>query len=158
MNPKHPLNHLVAGMLLAVSLSHAFAADSAPPANDKLAAARTQIAAKNWDGAIAELKRVDDSASADWNNLMGFTMRKSKSPDLEASEKFYDAALRIDPKHRGTLEYSGELYLIKGDLPKAEERLAALDKICTLSCSEYRDLKKAIAHYKATGSHAASEY
>ena len=152
------LNRLLTATVLALSLSHAFAADPSPPANDKLAAARTQIAAKNWDGAIAELKRVNDTASADWNNLMGYTLRKAGTPDLAASEKFYDEALRIDPKHRGTLEYSGELYLIKGDLPMAEQRLAALDKICTLSCSEYRDLKKAIAHYKATGSRAPSDY
>ena len=152
------LNRLLSGALLAVSLSNAFAADSAPAANDKLAAARSQIAAKQWDGAIAELKRVNDAGSADWNNLMGYSLRKAQTPDLAASEKFYDEALRIDPKHRGTLEYSGELYLMKGDLPMAEQRLAALDKICRLPCAEYTDLKKAIARYKATGSRAASDY
>ena len=152
------LNRLLTSAVLAFSLSHAFGADSAPAANDKLAAARAQISAKNWDGAIAELERVNDTASADWNNLMGFSLRKAGTPDLAASEKFYDEALRIDPKHRGTLEYSGELYLIKGDLPMAEQRLAALDKVCTLSCPEYRDLKKAIARYKATGSRAPSDY
>ena len=152
------LNHLLTSLLLSVSLSHAFAADPSPPANDKLAPARAQIASKNWDGAIAELKRVNDAASADWNNLMGYTLRKAGTPDLDASEHFYDEALRIDPKHRGTLEYSGELYLIKGDLPMAEQRLAALDKICRLPCSEYTDLKKAIARYKATGSRSPSDY
>ena len=63
----------------------------------------------------------------------------------EAAERYYNEALRIDPKHRGALEYSGELYLMMGDLPKAEERLTRLDKVCVLSCAEYRDLKKAIA-------------
>ena len=38
----------------------------------------------------------------------------------------------------------------------AEKRLAALDKICILSCSEYTDLKNAIARYKATGSKSVS--
>lgn len=32
---------------------------------------------------------------------------------------------------------------MKGDLAKAEERLAALDKICRLPCQEYTGLKKA---------------
>jgi len=32
-----------------------------------------------------------------------------------------------------------------GQLNKAKEHLASLDKICTFSCEEYRDLKKAIA-------------
>jgi Flp pilus assembly protein TadD len=145
------LNRLLASTVLALSLSHAFAADPSPPANDKLSAARSQIAAKNWDGAIAELKRVNDTGSADWNNLMGYSLRKGPSPDLASAEKFYNEALRIDPKHRGALEYSGQLYLMMGDLPKAEQRLATLDKVCTLSCEEYSDLKKAVARYKSNG-------
>jgi tetratricopeptide (TPR) repeat protein len=85
-------------------------------------------------------------------------MRKQTPPDLDASERYYNEALRIDPRHRGTLEYSGELYLMKGDLAKAEQRLATLDKLCTLSCEEYTDLKKAIAAYKANGNKAVSAY
>ena len=87
---------------------------------------------------------------------MGYSLRKAKTPDLDASEKFYDDALRIDPRHRGTLEYSGELYLMKGNLAMAEKRLAALDKICALPCSEYTNLKKAIARYKAAGNKSVS--
>ena len=143
---------------LALALGSAFAADSAPPAPtpaaaaaDKLGAARAQIAAKNWAGAIDELKKVNDTGSADWNNLMGYSLRKAKTPDLAASEKFYDTALRIDPKHKGTLEYSGELFLMKGDLPHAEQRLAALNKVCGASCDETVELKKAIERYKAAG-------
>ena len=67
------------------------------------------------------------------------------------SERYYNEALRIDPKHKGALEYSGELYLMMGDLPKAEQRLTALDKACFLPCSEYKDLKNAVAKYKANG-------
>ena len=148
----HALKHLLTASLLALSLNAAFAADTGPaPAADKLAAARAQIASKNWAGAIDELKRVNDTGSADWNNLMGYSLRKSKTPDLAGSEKFYNDALRIDPNHRGTLEYSGELYLMKGDLPKAEQRLATLEQVCGASCEEYGDLKKAIAAYKANG-------
>ncbi|HTQ74560.1 MAG TPA: tetratricopeptide repeat protein [Burkholderiales bacterium] len=91
----------------------------------------------------------DDTGSADWNNLMGYSLRKSPNPDFAGAEKFYDKALRIDPRHLGALEYSGELYLQTGDLARAEQRLAALDKACFFGCSEYSDLKKAIAQYKA---------
>ena len=121
------------------------------PATDALSPARTQIAAKNWSGAIDELKRINDVANADWNNLMGYSLRKSKTPDLAAAEKFYNEALRINPKHRGALEYSGELYLMQGDLAMAEQRLAALDKACFLPCEEYKDLKNAVARFKAAG-------
>lgn len=138
------------GALLAFE---AHAADTTPaaPANDALAPARAQIAAKNWVGAIDELKRINATANADWHNLMGYAHRKAANPDLAAAEKFYDEALRINPKHRGALEYSGELYLMKGDLPKAEQRLAALDKICMLPCEEFTDLKNAVASFKAAG-------
>ena len=144
---------LLSALLMAAAVPAAHAADSepAPAANDPLAGARAQLKGQHWSAAIEELQRVNATGSADWNNLMGYAMRKRKNPDFEAAERYYDEALRIDPKHRGTLEYSGELYLMKGDLPRAEARLAALDKLCTFSCEEYRDLKKAIAAYKANG-------
>ncbi|HEX6705124.1 MAG TPA: tetratricopeptide repeat protein [Albitalea sp.] len=147
------LSRILAASVLALSVQviHAADTDPAPATADKLAPARAQIAAKSWRGAIDELKRINDPASADWNNLMGYSLRKAKTPDYEAAEKFYDEALRIDPKHRGALEYSGELYLMKGDLAKAEERLGRLDKACRLPCDEYTDLKKAVQAYKDNG-------
>ena len=154
---KPTLSRILTAGALAFAIHAAFAADTEPAANDKLAPARAQIAAKQWRGAIDELKKINDTGSADWNNLMGYSLRKAKTPDYEGAEKYYNEALRIDPKHRGALEYSGELYLIKGDLPKAEERLAALDKICRLPCEEYTDLKKAIATYKANGNKYAAK-
>ena len=137
------LRHLGTGLVFALAALHGHAADvsSPAPADDKLAAARTQIAAKNWPAAVDELKKLNDTGSADWNNLMGYSLRKAKTPDYAAAEKYYNEALRIEPSHRGALEYSGELYLITGNLPKAEERLAALDKVCRLPCEEYTDLK-----------------
>ena len=138
--------------LLALSVTASLAVDtSSPPANDKLSAARAKVAAKDWPGAVDELKRVNDPASADWNNLMGYSLRKAGAANAAESERYYNEALRIDPKHKGALEYSGELYLMMGDLPKAEQRLTALDKACFLPCEEYTDLKRAVARYKAAG-------
>lgn len=158
---KTSLSRILSATVLALSVHVAYAADTEPvtPAvADKLAPARAQIAAKQWQAAIDELKRVNETGSADWNNLMGYTHRKAKTPDLAAAEKYYDAALRIDPKHRGALEYSGELYLTKGDLATAEKRLATLDKVCMLPCEEYTDLKKAVANYKANRNQYVSTY
>lgn len=156
------LSRLLGFGLFALALSAAHAAadmSAASTDSDKLAPVRAQIAARNWSGAIDELKRINDTGSAEWNNLMGYSLRKAKTPDLAGSEKFYNEALRIDPKHLGTLEYSGELYLMKGDLPKAEQRLAALDAACRKTCSEYADLKRAIERYKAAGQrYVASDY
>jgi tetratricopeptide (TPR) repeat protein len=136
--------------LLVLLAGAAFAVDTSP-ANDKLSEARAKIAAKDWPAAIDELKKVNDTGNADWNNLMGYSLRKANRGNAGDSEKFYNEALRIDPKHRGALEYSGELYLMTDNLPMAEQRLAALDKACFLPCSEYKDLKNAVAKYKANG-------
>ena len=140
---------------LALTLTNAsFAADTAPAntaAPDKFAAARAEIAQGKWMAAIDELKRINDTANADWNNLMGYSHRKAKVPNYPAAEQYYDTALRIDPKHRGALEYSGELYLMMGDLARAEQRLAALDKACFLPCEEFTDLKNAVQRFKANG-------
>jgi Flp pilus assembly protein TadD len=133
--------------------ANSFAADTGPTtsAPDTLVTARAQIAAKKWPAALEELRKVNDVSSADWNNLMGYSLRKSNPPDLVAAEKYYNEALRLSPQHRGALEYSGELYLMKGDLAQAEQRLSVLDKACRFGCEEYTDLKQAIERYKAAG-------
>ena len=130
---------------------------AASPVADKLTPARQFIAEGKWVAAIDALKQVNETGNADWNNLMGYSHRKAKTPDYPAAERYYDEALRIDPKHRGALEYSGEMYLVLGDLPRAETRLAALDKVCTFGCEEYTDLKKSIAAYKANGNKVAAK-
>jgi Flp pilus assembly protein TadD len=138
----------IATALLMVGTAQA--ADTPSPAvTDRLAPARAQISQKNWPAAIAELKRINDSGSADWQNLMGYSLRKNQPPDRAAAERHYDEALRLNPQHRGALEYSGELYLLTNRLPLAEARLAALDKVCLLPCDEYTDLKQAIARHKS---------
>ena len=146
---------LLAALVLSMAVPPVLAADYLPSANatatDSLTAARGLIVEKKWQDAIVELKRVNEASSADWNNLMGYSLRKARTPDLDAAERFYSEALRINPKHRGALEYSGELYLMKGDLAKAEQRLAALDKACFLPCEEHADLKKAVQAFKANG-------
>ena len=151
---KQALQHALSATILALAATHLFAADTAPSkaeAVSPLAPARARIAEKKWAEAIDELRKVGDVASADWNNLMGYSLRKGKTPNYAAAERFYDAALRIDPKHRGALEYSGELYLMLGDLGQAEQRLATLDKVCGFGCEELSALKQAVQAYKANG-------
>jgi Flp pilus assembly protein TadD len=141
--------------LLALAPLHAADTSSDPPparpAADPLAPARAEIAAKRWAGAVEALKKADRASSADWNNLMGYALRKKNPPDLDGAQRHYDAALRIDPRHRGALEYSGELALMKGDLATAEGRLATLVGLCSLPCEEREDLDKAIQKFKANG-------
>jgi Flp pilus assembly protein TadD len=144
---------------LMFTLVAAHAADTpepAPPAAparmaDPLAPARTAIQGKRWGPAIDELRKVNAVDSADWNNLMGYALRKQAVPDLDGAQRHYDAALKLNPRHRGALEYSGELALMKGDLATAEARIAALAQACSNACEELDDLRKAVARYKANG-------
>jgi tetratricopeptide (TPR) repeat protein len=160
-NPAEHATPLLRCVMAAITIAITFvitaparAADTTPASEvttDKLAPARALIAEGRWRDAIGALQQVGDVGSADWNNLMGYSHRKAKTPDFAAAERYYDEALRLQPKHRGALEYSGELFLIMGDLPRAEARLAALDKACTFGCDEHKDLKAAVARYKANG-------
>ena len=153
MHTRNFFKALLAAMALTLAAPAALAADNTPSAaaTDSLATVRNLISEKKWQDAIGELKRVNETRNADWNNLMGYSLRKAQTPDLDAAERHYAEALRINPKHRGALEYSGELYLIKGDLAKAEQRLSALDKACFLPCEEHADLKKAVQAFKSNG-------
>lgn len=138
--------------LVTVVLSFGvFAADTTPSesAPSWQAEAQKEIKAKSYDAAIKTLLAANQPNSADWNNLLGYAQRKKNPPDLVAAERYYQAALKIDPKHRGALEYYGELFLMKNDLAGAEQMLARLNKACFFSCEEYRDLKEEIANYKA---------
>ena len=143
------MQHLIA-IIFVVSTSFSYAADTTPSSSGPAwqGEAQKEIKAKNYEGAIKTLLAANEPNSADWNNLLGYAQRKKSPPNLNAAEFYYQAALKIDPKHKGSLEYYGELLLMKNDLPGAEQMLARLDKVCFFSCEEYRDLKEAIAKYK----------
>ncbi len=144
------MNYFIA-ILIATSASLSFAADTTPSdsAPSWAKEAQQEIKNKQYDAAINTLLAANQPSSADWNNLLGFAQRKKTPPNLNAAEFYYQAALNIDPKHKGALEYYGELLLMKNDLLGAEQMLARLDKVCFFSCEEYRDLKEEIAKYKA---------
>jgi tetratricopeptide (TPR) repeat protein len=143
--------HLIAAFFVT-SVSFSYSADTTPSSSGPSwqGEAQKEIKAKNYDGAIKTLLAANEPNSADWNNLLGYAERKKSPPDLNAAERYYQAALKIDPKPKGALEYYGELLLMKNDLSGAEQMLARLNKVCFFSCEEYRDLKTAITKYKST--------
>jgi tetratricopeptide (TPR) repeat protein len=118
------------------------------PSDPDIDRAKKEIKAKNWDAAIGLLEKAleREPKNAEIHNLLGFSERNRGN--LDAAFKHYEQALVLDPKHRGAHEYIGEAYLMAGNLAKAEEHLATLNKLCFLSCEEYRDLKAAVAKYK----------
>jgi cytochrome c-type biogenesis protein CcmH/NrfG len=105
---------------------------------------------QDWKAAAAVLEEGLQKSpnNADYHNLLAYSIRKGPNPDMSAVFKHYNEALRIDPKHKNAHEYLGEAYLMVGNVAKAKEHLAQLDKLCFFGCSQYSDLKQAIAAYE----------
>jgi tetratricopeptide (TPR) repeat protein len=123
---------------------------SGPSADPAIEGAQQAIAAKDWTRAAAIMREalVKQPGNADYHNLYAYALRKGPNPDMKLVFEQYEEALRIDPKHRNAHEYIGEAYLQVGDLAKAKEHLAALDKLCFLPCEQYSELKEAVQSYE----------
>lgn len=124
-------------------------APSAPARDSRLVEAEKAVKAKDYSKAIGLLERMvaDTPRNADAFNYLGYSHRKLGNRDQALT--YYTRALQIDPNHRGANEYLGELYLDMNDLPKAEERLAVLSRVCGARCEEYRDLREQVEKFKA---------
>lgn len=111
--------------------------------------AKSLIESRDYKGALPLLQQVvaRNPKNADAYNLIGYATRKSG--DANGSLQYYNQALSIDPKHLGANEYIGEAYLMLDRPKEAEQHLARLDSLCVFGCVEQRELKAAIANYKA---------
>lgn len=123
-------------------------AQAGSPEDPNYAAGKQAFAAGDWKAAAANFGKAvqNEPGNANAQNLLAYSYRKLGKLDL--AFKHYNEALRLDPKHLGAHEYIGEAYLMAGNPAKAEEHLAALDRLCFFGCEEYRTLKKAVADYK----------
>ena len=110
--------------------------------------ATSLISVEKYADALVQLENevAADPKNADAWNLTGFASRKLG--DYSGSEKAYDTALAINPKHAGALAYKGELYLTLNNLAGAEEMLGRLKASCSFNCNELNALRKAINLYK----------
>jgi tetratricopeptide (TPR) repeat protein len=114
------------------------------------AAGRKALAAEDWHGAIAALKlaALRDPRNADIQNYIGYAYRRLR--ELGPAMGHYQQALTLNPRHRGAHEHLGELFLVLREPGKAEEHLAALQKICLVPCEQLRDLERAITAYQGS--------
>ena len=108
-------------------------------------AVRAKIKVKDFRSALVDLNGMVEKGvqHADVYNLLGFSLRKNG--DYTKALTFYKKALDFDAEHKGAHEYLGELYVETGQLPKAREHLAVLERLCPQGCEEREDLAKAIA-------------
>ncbi|MFN7087932.1 MAG: tetratricopeptide repeat protein [Burkholderiales bacterium] len=140
---------LFTAAILAAPALYAMGSESPAAAIDPdYTAGKKAIAAKDWARAIEALTKAAqrDAGNADIQNFLGYAYRNSGR--LELALKHYEAALSLDPKHRGAREYLGELYLMQNNLAKAEEQRAALDGLCFFPCEELTELREKIVAYK----------
>lgn len=146
-----------AGVLLMVCLAApTYAAQSySLGKSDKMGDVAEKIESKQYQAAIDELKTIvaKDAENADAFNLLGYSNRKLKRYDI--AEEYYERALQLEPKHKGAMEYLGELYVETDRMDEAHLMLGRLDDACFLSCKEYRQLKGVIERKeKGLDSHA----
>ena len=135
---------------MTLALPAALAVDTAVSKEaPDLSAVRAKIKAKDFKSALVDLNAMVDQnvQHADVYNLLGFSLRKTG--DYAKALTFYKKALDFDAGHKGAHEYLGELYAETGQLAKAREQLAALEKLCPQGCEEREDLEKAIAEAQA---------
>jgi Tfp pilus assembly protein PilF len=137
------------GMLAVLPEARGATSDPTPSDPAWLVAARQELRSRQFEAALATLRKAGDTSSAEWHNLMGYTLRSGTPPDLATAEIHYRKALELEPRHRSALEYYGELLLMKNDLAGAEAMLERLNKACRFGCEELRDLRAAIARHKA---------
>ena len=149
------LSVLLSGMFLLISSSHTVLAagsssgDSTSSQPAVISAAEKAIKKGQFADAYQMLaeKQSQYSKNADLYNLMGYSARKLER--YEDSMAHYQRALDIDPKHKGPLEYLGELYLTLNQPDDAKAMLAKLNKICFLGCEEKAELAEAISAWEA---------
>ena len=120
------------------------------PKDPALEQARAAIEKQDWTRAQGVLREAvaRNPQAADYHNLYAYSMRKGANPQMDLVFRHYNEALRLEPKHRAAHEYIGEAYLMSGNVPKAREHLAELDRLCTFGCVEYTTLKKELAVYE----------
>jgi tetratricopeptide (TPR) repeat protein len=109
------------------------------------AAGLKALARSDWNGAISALAAaaLRDARNADIQNYLGYAYRRLRQ--FDAAFTHYRRALTLNPRQRSAHEHLGE------DVPKAEEHLAALERICLVPCEQYASLKRAIEKYRSPG-------
>lgn len=99
---------------------------------------------KDFARAIENLKLVlgDEPRNADAHDWLGYAYGAAGQPKLAMSH--VHQALQLDPAHRRARQHLGELQLASGDVKRARDTLAALQKLCAAPCDEAIALQRAL--------------
>lgn len=119
--------------------------------SDKFKEAQTLMSQKDYAKALPiliEVVSVDQKNADAFAYLGNIYQQMGKNDD---AVKYYEMAINVDKKHKGANQHLGELYLIRGDLPKAQERLMILEKTCPKNCLETKILKEKVDGFSKAG-------
>ena len=147
---------LIPALMIAALSAPAFAMDSPKPDPKEpekkgvLEPARDAIAKQDWTRAQSLLRDAvaRQPQNADAHNLYAYSMRKGPAPQMDLVFRHYNEALRLDPQHLAAREYLGEAYLMSGNVAKAKDLLAELDRLCKAGCVEQAELKRSISTFE----------
>jgi tetratricopeptide (TPR) repeat protein len=124
---------------------------------DDYVTAKRLIRHEEYASAIPHLEAAlrKNPRDADILNYLGYTHRMvgvkeqddARDKDFQTSLAFYQAALAINPAHKGVHEYLGELFLQMNNLNAAHHEMNELVILCPDGCDERDALAKALAAY-----------
>lgn len=144
------LKHLILALALAAAPAWAnLGEEEGESSNPDWVEAKKAVEAQDWKRAVPLLAKAAEAEpkNADIRNWLGFANRKLGN--MDAAFTAYNEALTLNPRHKHAHEYIGEAYLMTGNLAKAEQHLADLQRLCTpIPCEAYKDLKRAVDEYK----------
>ena len=127
------LKALSCAVLIAAALSQP-ALSAGTEATAQSAPGYAQAKAASDAGQYAQALKIlapvvkQDPKNTDAWTLMGFASRNLKN--YTEAARYYDIALRIDPRHLGALEYQGEMFVKLKQYDKARQNLKMLRAIC----------------------------
>ncbi len=97
----------------------------------------------DFAGGYAKLRALGRDDHPDVANLLGFTSRKLGRYD--DAKRWYDVSLAGNPGHKVTWSYYGMWHAERGNVLKARDHLATLERLCgNTTCREYVMLKEVI--------------
>lgn len=102
-----------------------------------------------YTDAIAKLKSLGHNDNADVANLIGYSNRKLGN--MDEARRWYEAALKADPKHVRTWQYYGLWQIETRNYSRAEKHLAKIEALCGKTCPEYLSLEEALERAPSSG-------
>jgi tetratricopeptide (TPR) repeat protein len=110
-------------------------------------AARDLAYNRRYQEAIDLLNLAENKKDPRILNYLGYSNRKLGR--IHAGLTYYTAALKEDPDYTLVMEYMGEAFLQLGEVDKAREQLAQIEKRCGKNCREYSMLEGEINRHIA---------